>query len=178
MNSPKFKWPINSTTKYDGAYRGIAYEIVNWFFKSDVERNEPNWNYYVWLQIDRIADPKLAKKFWPITSHFPNKHKTPYVKLQKIPFQTEMHFHGGLTYAKKYEIDGQRSIKLGCDYGHLFDRGNHYTVESISHEVQKTIDMIHELMDYKVWCSKTSQFIPEKQGYYDDKGDFQSKPND
>ena len=133
---------LRKTIRYDGAYKGICFEIHD---------NEPplSWTYYIRIKPSDIQNKDLAQEIWlkaePLGSGFGRKHYDYY----SIDLLSNLDFHGGITfYKKEYSVEGQRVVKIGCDYNHDFDQERNYTLENIVSDVKRTIEDFHSKVDY------------------------------
>lgn len=152
---------LNQRSILSGGYRGIAFEM-----------NEPHdgykWTYYVFLNLENFADRELAESLWlegQTDERFP---KRKYYDYYRNAFLTDLEFHGGITwYSKRFNSSDQRIIKIGCDYGHLWDEGKYYTQYMVLRDVQATIDDVHRKSQYLVNCQGNGNLYPEESGRYE-----------
>lgn len=81
---------------------------------------------------------------------------------------SDLDWHGSITYYKKESMDGSpRMITLGCDYNHIWDEGQHYTVNEIFSDVKATVDKLYELVpNLKVKCSWNGGLYHSKDGVF------------
>ena len=124
---------------HTGVYRGIPFEIREPF-------KHYAWVYYVHISIDRIEDKKLAESLWfdPTKTEFGTFYIMPNGVIDEIDF------HGGCTYyGKQYGRQGERIVRLGCDYNHYWDSENEYSVDWLKNDIRNTIDSIHKLMTFQ-----------------------------
>ena len=84
------------------------------------------WCYYLilpeYLLKERFAEVWLEDKLVKFTDVSPERVTHDYYPLDNFDM------HGGITYYEKHGHSvGHRSVELGCDYQHLFDRERGYT---------------------------------------------------
>lgn len=134
------------SVKFTHFYKDIVFiEIVNWA----IGEEQMNWNYYLYLHENKM--PKdifeniwLKDKLSGLEGH--RKWIThEYYKSEKL---NNINMHGGITfYEKSGFTKGHRSVKIGCDYGHLYDRehGDYSIEEIIADAINSAEDAIKEL---------------------------------
>lgn len=150
---------LHKTKRWFGEHDGVKYEIDNWEREYD---GYDCWTYYIYLFIGRI--PKDYKSFWLRGRRSGSMIVYNYYK---HPIINELDFHGGCTwYSKESGFDGDRkTIKIGCDYSHLWDENRYYTLESVPDDVLRTIEKFRELVpDYKYWCCGNGKLYDRKDG--------------
>lgn len=146
---------------YSGQYRDVNYSAVK--FSNPMKNSESsfdtaeesdfNWCHYIHLKIDKqIENEEIREKFW-LDPKYDNRGRCSYHYYNSII--NDIEFHGGCTwYSKESSVDEKyRSIKIGCDYQHLFDRGIEYSLNYIKGEIEKTIDSFLEITPVLKWCS-------------------------
>lgn len=154
------------TEVWNGTHRGINFEINHFKIapNSIDERGKDCWTHYIYLHIDRIPEQYKPETFWlkgkQNGSHIMYGHN-------EHPIIGEIEMHGGCTwYSKEYGFDGApKVIKIGCDYQHLWDENQHYNLDYVQHEVEKTIDsFLNFVPDYKYWCCGNGKLYDLKEG--------------
>ncbi len=128
---------------WTGIYRGVAFEIQN--FSLGFKEMQA-WTHYLLIPLDDQLSPENADKLWLP----PRYNKLPVSKREYLVYDYEgtgIEFHGGCTFYEKTSgvDDKRRHIKIGCDYQHLWDEGQQYSVESVYREVKESIDSFIEL---------------------------------
>lgn len=129
---------------FTGVYRGIRYEIKTWPVDGYLKNSlgvERGWAHYLLINVDKQVPEALREGFW--------------LKPRPMMFASQMighdymegptaniEFHGGITFYEKIGglEGGDRWVKLGCDYQHLWDEGQRYTEQSVLSEVKASID--------------------------------------
>ena len=105
------------------------------------------WTYYLFLHLDFFADEELRRTLWVRAKTVQDYTWWEYTR---CAFLRNLPWHGGLTYYKKHtQPDGSRSIQVGCDYGHLWDRDRTYTLRDVIADAEATVDALHEAAVYK-----------------------------
>lgn len=111
---------------------GIVIKSQTWHFKVshdddvvgvEVNRwvdweNKGRWNYYIFVPVLKLAD----KDKW-VPKYDPSKESWIQFDYSNSEFN-KIDFHGGVTYCKIETHGTYEVIKVGCDYGHIFDREN------------------------------------------------------
>jgi hypothetical protein len=124
-----------------GRYRGISFKIHYPF-------EQYNWCYYIYLILDKFSDKELANSLWLEPTITEEGWKF-YCYSACKPIMN-LYFHGGCSwYRKIFTLDDKRCVELGCDYSHIDDIGQFYTLEDILKDVKLTIDSLYEQFDYQ-----------------------------
>lgn len=136
---------LKDTKRYFGKYRGINYEINNFHIGT-----MPSWTHYIILHIDDQLSEKSREKFW-LTPRYTSFSEGGVEHLSYDYWDSiiaDIEFHGGCTwYSKESSVDAKRrSVKIGCDYQHIWDEGMQYDLDYVYNEVKKTIDSLIELV--------------------------------
>ena len=132
------------TFKHKGLYCKISHwgvERANNF--ESLNDGKGIWNYYVTLPEhilgDKFAAVWLEDKKIQFSVNSPERITHDYYG---HPF-SEVDWHGGITYyAKHGQLEGHRSVELGCDYSHLYDmeRGYDYTLDDVYADCCRTAE--------------------------------------
>jgi hypothetical protein len=164
---------MRKQTKWMDEYRGVTYEVTYW--GEDVMNDGAGmWNYYI-----VIPEPQLSsedwQKVWLDPVRFMDRssgYKEPiYDEHNSILKHGD--FHGGITfYQKLQDVDTdppRRSIKVGCDYGHLFDKeyGYPYDMEWVARDARITIDRLCEVLTFKRRCGWNGRYFFGEEGVWD-----------
>ena len=153
MNIPLHKFDISQTFK--GIIDKIPFEIVRWGVDraSGQALNDGKgcWNYYIYLLESKIEN---FSDFWlePELKEF-SKGGTQYLSYDyyKSPLYS-IHWHGAITFWEGTNaILTHRSIKIGCDYSHLWDmeRGFDTELTDVYADVLQTIEGLLPLLKIK-----------------------------
>lgn len=162
---------MRQKTQWNGTYKGINWEVQTF----DIG-DRKTWTFYLYLYEEQF-DPVYWKKYVWLR---PNKHKWGGVAnydYYKSQFILGIDFHGGCTYYEKLGgLDkGRKSVKIGCDYGHYWDRPDSESVESVTRDVASAIDSLYNTYpQIKVWCCGNGGFYPPNEGRFLDSGKFYS----
>lgn len=141
-----------------GRYRGITFEVAH-------PHDSYKFCYYIYLKLEQFNDEEFAETLWieAIPSGFSNRK---YINYNGNDFLYCLDMHGGITfYAKMFDGGDGRVIKIGCDYGHIYDRGWD-TLETVIADAKSTIDDIHNKTTYLLHCSGDGRFVKESEGQY------------
>jgi len=140
---------LDETKAWRGTYKGLHFEIKHWGVgQSHTPANDGTWNYYVWLPERKLLDFATHWLEGRVVKIIPESLGFVAYDYCAIP-AANVDWHGGVTYyAKHGEVEGFRSIELGCDYNHLWDheRGERYTLDEVVADVQRTIDELQPLL--------------------------------
>lgn len=147
---------MEKVIKWYGKYRGIKFEISNWF----MGRREC-WAYYLIIGIKQLPSSKIF-----------NLTPSRVEGIRGVHFNYEESFwaclswHGGLTfYEKKWDEEGKlEGFKVGCDYQHYFDEKHRYFLESLEEDAKRSIDTLFtHIPNIKVWCLQDGSYhFPNK----------------
>ena len=133
----------NMTRRWFGSHDGVTFEINNF--------GENDWTYYLYLELNRIPD--ISELFWLKGEPY-EKGRVFYSYNNSEEIQA-IDFHFGCTwYSKERGFDGEnKSVKIGCDYSHIWDENCTYTMEDIRRDVIRSIESFKVLVPkYKYWC--------------------------
>jgi hypothetical protein len=158
---------LNKKDVWAGMYRGVTFEITNWGERirsfSENWRYTHNWNYYIFIPLDLVKNKDLRQKL------IAKRKKTSYGTIydyDNVPMIHSIDMHGGVTYYDVLAGRKSRIIKIGCDYGHLYDEAWAETVDSVSSDCKKTIDTLKDSGVLYNRCQGNGKIVEEKDGYY------------
>lgn len=140
---PEYSEYLSCSARWYGSHKGVKYELVHHGI-SDYQP-EGIWCAYIYIyeheaeDFDKFYCPNEVKKF--IDS-------SPYRVTNDYYSIPDMGFSGGITFYKNENYphpktgEPARSIKIGCDYNHLWDaeRGYPDTLESVRHDTEALIE--------------------------------------
>jgi hypothetical protein len=106
-----------------GARNKIQYEINNFKFS---ENDRVRWTYYLSIPLELIPNELGSEG---------------YMGIKRDSELHELEWHGGVTYCER---EGTLRIKIGCDFSHYHDQGRVYTLESVSKELENTLNLFVE----------------------------------
>jgi hypothetical protein len=142
---------------------GIAYEIQFWG-KGHMCDGQGMWNYYIVIPQDQLRAADWEKVWLPVVSmhRWSSGRASPsYDEYSSILSAGE--FHGGITfYEKGCDPDGDHKwIKVGCDYGHLWDRevGYAYSLDYVQGDALRTCKKLAEVLNPLARCTYTGQYF-------------------
>lgn len=134
---------------------GLRYEIAHWGAGNPhLNDGYGTWNFYVYVredQTDRFHEIWLEDKIkqW---SEGGRKYLTH--DYNECPIASA-DWHCGITFYEKGNVEvgmeGQRYIKAGCDYSHLWDQGMHgsYSLEHVNREAEQCCASLAEILNIK-----------------------------
>ena len=139
-------------TVFQGSYRGIAWSINRTKTSDSMKeysRRDFDWCHYIHLSLEQLPE-ESREQFWLS----PKPQEMSVSKRKYVSYDywdsiiSSLEFHGGCTFYEKVSgVDGSpRVVKIGCDYQHLWDDGQNYSVNSVLFEVKESIDSLHALI--------------------------------
>lgn len=168
MKDEQYLQKLNDGHHWFGVWRGIPFEINQ--SKSSIEHFSSNWTMYLYIHLDRIPEGINPDSLW-LTKQPSSIGKTKFYHYYKAPIIPDIGFPGGCTFYAKVD-DDPRVIKIGCDYQHLWNEGETYTIEDIVYDAKYAIESFLRLVPgYKARCSGNGNlyFTHEgtwKNGYF------------
>jgi len=146
-------------------HRGVFIEVAH--PHGEVSEGFPHrslygWCGYLYLELDQMADAKLRQSLWPkpiplgigdrMVTHAPD-------------WLDALDFHGGLSYfGKRLGPGDERGVKIGCDYRHLDDEDEAFSVDGVLHDMRRAVDRLHERTTYLMRCGGDGRLAPENEG--------------
>lgn len=161
---------------------GLAYEITFWG-EGTMCDGRGMWNYYITITEDQLRPEDWERVWLPVAAvHNWSGGRTSPSYNEYDSILSEGDFHGGITfYEKRQAVDADhRSIKVGCDYGHLWDRegGYGYSVEYVQHDALNTCRKLAAVLRPLVRCGWSGHFFDPRFNVAEDvpgwKGGFLS----
>lgn len=134
------------SVKFTHFYKEIvSIEIVNW----SIDPTMKNWNYYLYLFEKRMPKETFAAIWLPdIEKEFNSLRTWITHDTYSSELLNSIDMHGGITaYEKIGHSEGHRTVKIGCDYAHLYDRehGDYDINQIISDAVNSAEQAIEKL---------------------------------
>lgn len=147
---------LDKAIKWSGQHNNLSFEIVHWGVERASSHSLNNgkgcWNYYVYLSESKIEN---FSSFWleqEIKEFSVGGTKYLHCDYYNSPL-SDVYWHGGVTLWEPLNerLLGQRIIKIGCDYSHLFDQENgyDYTLEDVYSDCIHTIEELQALLVFK-----------------------------
>lgn len=161
---------------------GLAYEITLWGEGSMCD-GHGMWNFYVIIPQDQLRPEDWERVWLPVVrTHTLSGGRVMPIYDEYNSVLDDGDFHGGITfYEKRQSVDSNhRSIKVGCDYGHLWDseRGYGYTIEEVQRDALATCRKLAAILHPLARCGYTGQFFDPRFNVAEDvpgwKGGFLS----
>lgn len=129
---------------YTAHYKGLGIKITHHALESNEGRGI--WCYYIIIPEQKVS-PDTWKKLWLPAK----KVKFSAVSPVRIFYDynksilRQVSWHCGITYYQKYgQVKGFRSVEVGCDYDHLYDHEQYWSLELIESDAKRTADEILE----------------------------------
>ena len=134
------------SVKFTHFYKEIvSIEIVNW----SIDPTMKNWNYYLYLFEKRMPKETFAAIWLPdIEKEFNSLRTWITHDTYSSELLNSIDMHGEITaYEKIGHSEGHRTVKIGCDYAHLYDRehGDYDINQIISDAVNSAEQAIEKL---------------------------------
>lgn len=128
----------------------LVIEVGHWGVDRELEFKPMNdgkgvWNYYIsipeWLcNEEQFNSIWLEDKLIKFAESSPERITHDYYS---NPISRMDSWHCGVTFYDKYgHSKGHRAVKFGCDYNHLYDEGNEYTLEFVYADAKATAEEI------------------------------------
>lgn len=166
MNKRKLK----EVCKYHSSYKGINFEISHHGMGEEY-RPEGIWCYYLLIHEKQL--PEEYRKDFILEPVFNDKGR-----LSHDYYETrisDLDWHCGITYySKEGGADGEKIIiKMGCDYGHLYDENQSYNESILQTDVENTIDILFNMFpDIKIRSSYYGGYFKPNEGEFNEHGTF------
>lgn len=129
---------LNKSDVWKASFQNTTIEIKRWSF--DVPSRIPwkeNWNFYIYLY-EKYCKDFEALWLTPEIKSFGGSDRE-YISYDYYTTFRDVDMHGGITYySKQGEAMGHRCVQIGCDYQHLDDEGQTYSVEEIYAEAKQS----------------------------------------
>lgn len=143
------------------SYRGIRFEVN----KFEGMEKLDSWTFYLHLAVEQFPEEMRAKvkPFFYYTAF-----GTPIESPRENPLEN-LDWHGGLTWISEERQRPFNGIKVGCDYQHLWDQGQIYSVDEVARDAKKCIDSLFDyiptlLTEEKLWEIHRAKFPGEAAG--------------
>lgn len=155
---------------------GFAYEIAFWG-KGTMCDGAGMWNYYVTIREAQLTPENWAKVWLPVQDSYTRSDGYADPSYREYDSILEVgNFHGGITfYEKKAQVDGtRRQVKVGCDYGHLWDAeaGYPYSLTSVQRDALDTCSRLAKALNPLARCPYSGRYFdprfdvaPDAVGY-------------
>lgn len=134
-------------------HQDIVYEVSNHGRGKKTTYDDDDggtWCYYVTIN-ERALSKTDFEEFWlPATMCTRSSGiEEPSYAYYNARF-ADADWHGGVTFYEKLGgIDGgQRRVKIGCDYAHLWDEGCHYDFSTVQSEAIQTIEKLRGMYEF------------------------------
>lgn len=163
------KFPALTTRELtSGTYRGIGFEVAHPHGKTTFGdyHTTYGWCGYIYLRLDHFADETLRESLWPEPQSLGIGTR---LYLRHPDWLDDLDFHGGVTYFGLC-LDGEkrRYVKVGCDYRHYRDDDELYSERTVSVDLCRTIDQLHERTTYLMMCGGDGRLAHESEGFVPD----------
>lgn len=129
--------------------RKLFIEIVHWGVKrgnpawKSLNNGNGAWNYYILIPEHIMSKELFEKEFW-LESKL-QKYSEAGAEYETYNYMSasfaDVNWHCGITfYERQGQTVGHRSVKLGCDYSHIWDedRDYLYTIQEVLQDAWQT----------------------------------------
>lgn len=140
-----------------GDHKGLRFEIVHWGLEDGPNgptKGRGHWNFYVFIpeqKVENFGELWINPEIAYFTEGNPSSAYLRYEGDYSSPLNVDG-WNGGITYWEgNNNIPFKRWIKVGCDYGHLWDmeRGFPATLQSVLGDCVRTINNLLEVVKLK-----------------------------
>lgn len=134
---------LRQVNKWYGSHRGVSFEVSQHDLEGAI-RSGGIWCYYLYI-MEKRAPKSFENEFWLARSP-PRAPGAWDDRMAVYPYMSAsfagVYWHGGITFYEKWAgFDGSmRSVKIGCDYNHLWDEGGYYDESSVASDARRTVD--------------------------------------
>lgn len=128
------------------------------------------WTFYVYFKEEFFQ----SAEDWALFD-LPNQiHEFYGTTREDFPYDDipEFSWHGGPTYGKRGDYlgrDGKRwnYVKIGCDYGHLWDREGGFPddLASVRRDAERVVDELHKRFPQNLICSWSGKVAHPSEFY-------------
>lgn len=153
---------LSKKTTWTGRENGVGFEIAFWGEGSMCD-GHGMWNYYIDIPELALSEDDF-RRVWlePSACHERSNGAAWPTYDEYNSILNVDSWHGGITaYYKRGGIDGApRYVRVGCDYGHLWDRerGYGYTLDKIERDARQTVRDIQKVLRFKTACAYTGVY--------------------
>lgn len=134
---------VSQARRWSVLYRNVSGEIVCW---CNPESAAPDiWNFYIFLREDKCVnfhDLWLPDNKYQFSPESPVRYTNDYYGNKRL---SSIEFHGGITYYEKAVHTEPRTIKVGCDYNHLYDDETSWSLSLLICDFERAVDSCYEL---------------------------------
>lgn len=157
--------------KKRGTHVDVWYEILNhgrlkFGYDTQMEPSGGTWCYYVVVSELMLPAEQFAEFWLAPSAHDTRSNGISYPNYDycSAPF-ADVDWHGGVTFYEKLGgIDGMpRSVKIGCDFAHLWDQGREFNYEIVEIEAKRTIDQLRAMYPFYRKCCYSGRWQPESE---------------
>lgn len=167
MSLPSLEQYQSGLTTWKREYKGVSYTLSHHGI-SDYSP-QGTWCFYIFINSNMFvnhADFNLFNREPEIKEISPGSFWETY-DYWNVP---DYGFHGGITWYSKegfVDRDGkqQTSIKIGCDYAHLYDMECNYYhgLDDVNRDVELLIEKLIEINPVKMRCKYSGKLdVPEQ----------------
>ena len=163
---------LTEAHKYSGSYKGINF-LISHHGMGDSYRPEGTWCYYLLIHEKQLPDE--YKDDFILAPEFDDKGRVSHNYYDTRI--ADLDWHCGITYySKEGGADGEPiTIKMGCDYAHLWDEGKSYNKESVLCDVKNSVKKLFELFpDIKIRSQYYGGYYKPVDGDFNEYGSFVS----
>ena len=172
---PSIEEFLKSTARWREKHKQVWYEVAFWGYGS-INDGRGMWNYYIFADEQMFAPEDFVRLVMPTKSYEMAGSTHRGYDESSLP---DFKMHGGstayeiITYWDRGKSREFRTIKIGCDYGHLWDReaGYDYSLSYVKHEATESVDALlkmfpnrNERCEYAGTWDVPSKFYTAKNG--------------
>lgn len=171
--TPNYKTLLRGTTIWREEHQGVSISLSHHAYRdgTEYEGAEPTpgtWCYYLHLTEQMFRPDDWAKLWMP-------ERETDWGIMHDYDRFPDVDFRGGCTFYEtgtiwdKHRKTTLRTVKVGCDYGHSWDRDRGYpdTYKTVLHDAKHSIDRLLEQFPDRmtrcvysgIWGERTEFYI-------------------
>ena len=171
MRSPSLKEYQQGKTTWKSSHKNMRLEVAHWGHGT-MNEGHGMWNSYIYYDEQMFLPEEFSKLVMPETVKSGCKSYD-YSDFPDDGFHCGITFYDINTYWDRMLEKEFRVIKVGCDYGHLYDmeNGYNYCLDEVKSEAQLCIDQflqgrpnVNERCSYSGRWDKPENFYVSKNG--------------
>lgn len=150
--------------KWKGEMWSTEYEI-SFFRAGSFNDGAGQWRYYLILRPEQLGESFDSVWLDGVINSMPSGRK--YVDHRyNESILSDLSWHGGISFYEKYQnpdMPEQRYVRVGCDYGHIWDEGQQhlYNRKYVEQEARETVVALHNMFPDLLWrCTYDGSWHP------------------
>ncbi len=141
------------------------------------------WNYYITLRKSFFQKPEDWERFRlqrQVKDLGGSKWET--ATYEDVP---DLNWHGGITFGElsrgfdKSTGEEEEIVRLGCDYNHSWDQGIEYSLEEVTGDLKRSVEVLAKIAPLNARCAWSGRYDHPDKFYTSANGlvhlDFEGK---